>query len=381
MKIARITTIPEAFVHIRKQIQDLVKEGHEVTLITSYGDYQKILEQEANVKMINIEFAREIRPWQDLRTLMVLWWHFVTNRYDIVHSTTPKAGLLVAVASFFALVKVRLHTFTGQRWATLKGPKRKLLMGLDRLIQGLNSHCFADSPSQIDFLVEQEVVLRRNVSCLHKGCLGGIDFERFDANKTSYQRAEVLQEIELPLDSQVILFLGRMTEDKGIRELFESFKKLEPLFPKLQLLLIGSTEFESNETKQMFEQMSAQANVHYLGFQSVPEKFYAVADLFVMPSYREGFGTVILEAAAMKVPSIATRIPGLVDAVEDGVSGLLVSLKNTLELTAAIKKVLEDQQLLASLSENAYQRTKEHFTHQKISSELIQKYQEFTINP
>lgn len=377
MKIARITTIPEAFVHIRKQIQDLVAAGHEVTLITSRGDYQKILANEAKVKIVNIEFAREISPLQDLLTLMKLWFHFLFHRYDIVHSTTPKAGLLVAIASWFALIDVRLHTFTGQRWATLRGSKKKLLMSLDRLIQGLNSHCFADSPSQIDFLVNQDVVLRENISCLHKGCLGGIDFARFDANNSAYNRETVLAELGISLESKVILFLGRMTEDKGIRELFQCFAELEKDYPKLQLLLIGSTEFEKSATKSLFEKTILKSNVHFLGFQKTPEKFYAAADIFCMPSYREGFGTVILEAAAMKVPAVATHIPGLVDAVEDGQSGLLVEVQSHYELFLALKKLLDDPALLEKFSEYAYNRTKEHFTHQKISQELLKKYQEF----
>ena len=250
-------------------------------------------------------------------------------------------------------------------------------MTLDKLIQGLNTHCYADSPSQIDFLVEQEVVLRKNVSCLHKGCLGGIDFNRFDAEKSKYTREDVLAELKIPQESKVLLFLGRMTEDKGIRELFESYKDLRKQFSNLHLLLIGSTEFESAETQTLFDSMTKQVPVHYLGFQNSPEKFYAAANIFCMPSYREGFGTVILEAAAMKVPAVATRIPGLVDAIEDNYSGILVELKNHQDLTAGLKKLLDDEELLASYSNNAYSRTKEHFTHQRISEELIQNYKSF----
>lgn len=376
IRIARIVTIPEAFVHILQVIKILNSQNVEIDLISSDGKYKEVLREKLGMTLKPLKIERDIRVVSDVISLIKLMIVFASNRYQIVHSSTPKAGLLTAIAGIVTFRPIRLHTFTGQRWATLTGFKRKLLMWLDRLIIVLNTKCYADSPSQIQYLIEAGVAKEGEVECLNLGSYGGIDIERFNAERFPDAREKLIQEAEIANDAVILLFIGRVTRDKGIAELVTSFLQARNQNQKLELVLVGPFEEKldilPNETLSLIKNSKY---IHHLGFKTNPEFYFAGADIFCLPSYREGFGTVVLEAAASGLCTIGTKIPGLVDSIVDGETGLLVELKNTDELSKAMIELASNQKLREKLSMNALKRARKEFDSSFLARLQWEEYQ------
>lgn len=362
IKIARVVTVPVAFVHIKAFAHFLKGQNAELTFISSRGMYEDVIKKELGIDIVPIEIRREIHPLKDITSLWNLIIYFRKNNFHIIHSSTPKAGLLVAVAGLFIPGTIRIHTFTGQRWATIKGPLRRLLKLLDKLIILLNRQCYADSPSQVRFLEQEGVAKENQVLCLHKGSYGGIDCNRFNNEKFPKGKAELLNSLSLKSDSIIVLFVGRVNRDKGIEELVKAFLSAREKNSKLEFVIVGPFELEHDAVApEILALISNTSSIHHLGFKSDPERYFSSADIFCLPSYREGFGTVVLEAAACGLPTIGTKIPGLVDAVVDGETGILVELKNISELETAILNLANDSELRSRLGANARKRAREDF--------------------
>ncbi len=362
IKIARIVTVPEAFVHIKAFLNFLRTKDCDVTLVSSEGPYAKVIRGECSMEITSIAIAREINLIQDLISLFRLTIFFYKNKFDIVHSSTPKAGLLVAIAGFIARVPVRIHTFTGQRWATLQGEIRTLLKMLDQLIISLNSQCYADSASQIEFLIEQGVAEPGKVTCINKGSYGGINTEKFNRARFPNAKTELCDELKISDQSVLILFVGRVTREKGVEELVRAFVESQKKFPKLKLIMVGPLEPLLDPIDQeILDIIRDDKNIFSLGFKTNPEKYFSACDIFCLPSYREGFGTVVLEAAACGIPTIGTNIPGLKDSVAHGETGILVPLKDIKALENALTDLGLDNQKRKLMGENALLRARKDF--------------------
>ena len=375
LRIARIVSIPLAFVHFKKQLNDHKDKDVDTTLISSKGDYQNVLNKELGLDHLTVDIHREISPFKDLMALIRLYKLFITYRFDIVHSSTPKAGLLAAIAGFFAKVPIRIHTFTGQRWATLNGPKRILLRNIDKLIGILNTQIYTDSPSQTQYLIDEQIISPNKISTIHKGSLGGVDLNRFDINKFPNQNKIIKKELNIDDESKILIFVGRITRDKGIEELVSAFKLILENNIKADLLLLGIFEPKLDPINLKIKTFIENSpNIHFLGFKEFPEDYIAGSDIFCLPSYREGFGTVALEAAALKKPSVGTNISGLKDAIKDNQTGLLIPTKDIAGLYNALKKLIEDNNLRKIMGENALRRAKEDFEYSIIANELMNEY-------
>jgi glycosyltransferase involved in cell wall biosynthesis len=364
-RIARVSTVPYfVATQLAGQIKYLSATGAQVVVITSKGPELERLSSE-NVSIESIEMARSISPLKDIVALFKLYRCFRRNRFDIVHSTTPKAGLLCVIAGFLAGIPVRLHTYTGQPWVSLKGSMRLVARLSDWMIGRLATRCYADSESQRLFLIEQGIVSVKKIVVIGKGSLAGVDLERFDPAKWSKGERVALR--------QVILFVGRLTRDKGISELLEAFDSILKSGYEVDLLLVGPLD---DERGGAFEFSAAQMRrVKLLGYTDSPERYMAIADFLCLPSYREGFGTVVIEAAAMGVPTLGTSIYGLTDAVVDGQTGILVPPQDASALTVAMQAMLDQSALLATkMGQSAQARCFEHFDARKINTLLGEEY-------
>lgn len=373
LKVARVATISYAFVHILGVLKDIEDHGIEMNLIASSGDYEKVLSEKLKSRFIPIEIPRKISILKDLKALWQLYLQFRKGEYDIVHSSTPKAGLLCAIAGKLAGVPVRIHTFTGQRWETLTGLKRYLLMSLDYLVGHLNSWSYADSPSQIERLREMGIVSKKKSSCLGLGSYGGIDVERFE--RVLNNRTDARTRLGFNDQDFVVVFLGRLCTDKGIPELLEALNIVhQDGATNVKLLLIGPTDEDlSSETK---DKLNCK-HIVLRGFQNIPENDLIAGNIFCLPSHREGFGTVVLEAAILGIPTIGTRIPGLSDSIEDNVTGYLVEKKNAKDIAKAILRLRNDGALTKKLGVNARERAIHEFSSHRISELLIKDYNLF----
>ncbi|MDD5056765.1 MAG: glycosyltransferase family 4 protein [Sideroxydans sp.] len=376
-RIARISTVPFFVVaQLKQQIAALGEQGATVTVVASDEPEMSLLHGLPGVSCVAIDIPRSIAPWRDLRALIQLFLFFKRERIQIAHSTTPKAGLLTALAAFFAGVPVRLHTFTGQPWVTMHGAKRWLARASDKLIGRLNTRCYTDSASQRQYLLEQGIMDESQVFVVGAGSLAGVDMRRFDRERFSAsQCATMRQSLGIAHDAPVLLFVGRITVDKGVGELLRAFAAIKASGSNAHLVFVGRFDADSGVAGAIAPgDIERLADTHIVGYTECPEAYMAIADMLCLPSYREGFGTVVIEAAAMGVPTVGTNIYGLSDAVEQGTTGLLVSPRNDGELTAALKRLLDDKALRMRMGAAARQRAATLFDSGKVSQLLVDEY-------
>ena len=375
IKVARIATIPNAFNHILRQIEIMVKNDIQVHLISSNTEYLKILKKKVSCPHISVEINRNINIRKDVKALIDLYFIFKKNKYDVVHSSTPKAGFLVSIAAFIARVPVRIHTFTGQRWATETGIFRKLLMFLDIIICKLSSELYADSQSQIDFLVDSKIVKIGKIRVIGSGSFGGIDLKKFNPEENIQNRLNIFNDLKLDPDSFILIFIGRINKDKGIHELITAFSELSSEKYNIDLIILGNLENESNPlSDDVLNIMFNHKRIHCIGYSSTPQEYLAISDVFCLPSYREGFPTSVMEAAAMGLPAIGAKIPGTIDAIIDGKTGLLVEKKSKSSLKEAIIFLIKNPGQLKAMGGRAKLRVEEDFGCEGIAHQLIKEY-------
>lgn len=376
-RIARISTVPFFVVaQLKYQLEMLGKCGAKVTVITSAAPELALLEKLDGITCVPVDIPRSISPWRDLQALVALVIFFNRERIQIAHSTTPKAGLLTALAALVAGVPVRLHTFTGQPWVTMRGIKRWLAKASEKLIGKLNTRCYTDSESQRQFLISQGIVDASKVFVIGAGSLAGVDEHRFDCGRFSQEQKEAIREsLGISKETLVLLFMGRITVDKGVRELIEAYKKVKVAVNDVHLVFVGRFDNESGvEGLISPSDIEHLRDVHLVDYTENPETYLAIADILCLPSYREGFGTVVIEAAAMGVPTIGTNIYGLTDAVVHGETGLLITPRNVEELVSALTTLLTDKPLRIRMGDEAKRRALVLFSASKVNGQVVDEY-------
>ena len=346
-------------------------ETHEVTLCVNTTAYPLVDDLARAVRVRHIDIARKIAPWQDLRALFQLLRCFQEIRPATVHSLTPKAGLLAMLAGWLARVPWRFHTFTGQVWATRTGIGRSLLKGIDRLIALFASQVFADSTSQCSFLEDEGVVRRGAISVLGQGSVAGVDLARFRPDPVA--RAAIRAETGVDDAVPVFLFVGRLVRDKGVFDLVEAFAALNALHGQWELWMVGPDE-DGLQTTLQAEGKRLGGRIRWFGPTPTPERYMAAADVFVLPSYREGFGSVIIEAAACGIPSIAYRIDGVIDAIVDGRTGLFVDKGDVRGLSDAMNRLGAESRMRKTLGEAAHLRASSEFSSASVSKAWLDFY-------
>ncbi len=333
------------------------EESFDLTLIASGADEALVRRMGVRARAIDLPMARRPSPWSDLRARRALRSIMARERFDLVHSQTPKAGLLAMGAARSAGIPVRIHTFTGQVWATARGPWRRLLRALDRHTARAATHLLADSASQADFLAAEGIAPRERLCVLGAGSISGVDGRRFRPD--AERRTEVRRELGAAPDDEVLLFLGRLTRDKGVPELLAAFARLASRRPALRLWLVGPDEGAAAFVEAL--DPALRPRVALPGATREPERFMAAADLLLLPSHREGFGSTIIEAAACGIPAVASRIYGLVDAVVDGETGLLHPPGDVDAIASLTARLLDDPALRRRLGERARARAVAEF--------------------
>lgn len=324
-----------------------------------------------SAQFIPLAIERKPAPWSDLLALVQLVILFRRERFNLIHSITPKAGLLTMLAGWLAGVPTRIHTFTGQVWAAKQGWKRGFLKMFDRLIVLFATHVLVDSPSQRDFLVAEGVLSQSKGVVIGQGSICGVDSHRFRPD--TQVRNLVRTELCIGLEQTVVLFLGRLNRDKGVLDLATAFNSIASQYSDVVLVLVGAEE------NVPFSHIQKICGKHHerlrrVSFTPEPERYMAAADIFCLPSYREGFGQVIIEAAASGVPTVASRIYGITDAVDDGRTGLLFPVGNVSALAQALLKLIEDDNLRRRMGEAARARALALFSSEKNTEEMLALY-------
>lgn len=344
---------------------------YEVTAVANFSAADLQGDWLPGVRLVAIPIAREIEPLADARALIALIGLFRREQFDVVHSVTPKAGLLAMTAARLARVPNRIHCFTGQVWVTKKGLGRTLLKLADRVIAANANLILADSQSQRAFLESESVVKKGAVTVLGAGSIAGVDLERFMPSEVI--REKMRTQWGIPSDDCVFLFVGRLNHDKGVLDLAYAFSQLATVRDDIWLVVAGPDEAGmANKFEEVCD--VALSRVIRVDFTPTPQSFMAASDVFVLPSYREGFGTVVIEAAACGLPAIASRIYGLSDAVVENVTGLMHPAGDVASLQSCLFQLCSNSDLRHKMGKAALARAHAYFSMQTITSELVAYY-------
>ena len=357
-KICFIVAAPgTAHAFLRDHISALTKE-YDVYLV---GD----IKSDEEVKGLSltgwhrIEIRRNVALWHDLKAVFAARKYFKEMEFDAVHSVTPKAGLITALAGKMAHIKHRTHIFTGQVWCTRKGVVRTLLKTIDKLIAKWDNHILVDGKSQRAFLVSEGVLREGRALVFGHGSISGVNSQRFVPNQEA--RQAIRKEIGIKDNVVCFIFLGRLNHDKGIGELYEAYNRLAGELEDVFLLLVGSDE-EGYITKlQRFENIVPGKNFHYYGITREPEKVLTAGDVFTLPTYREGFGTSVLEAACVGLPCICSDAYGVLDAYIEGETGLRCGVGNVESLYKCMRQLHDNPDLMREMGHNSRERVLRDF--------------------
>ena len=370
-KVCLVTTSPLIVNFFLVPYLASLRQAYRISLVVN-ADEGTPLPDEPGIEVINVPLLRKIVPWSDLLALLRMVCLFREKRFDAIHSFSPKAGLLAMMAGYMAGVPVRMHTYTGQVWVTRAGIMRLVLVAADRAIARFSTHLLADSHSQQRALIGSGIVPHpEKCQVLASGSVSGVDTERFRPDR--HAREAVRRDLEIAADAPVFLFLGRLTRDKGVLDLASAFSDLAVNDPRLILLFVGPDEERMRPQIETLCQASA-GQLRFVGYTRTPERYLAAADVLCLPSYREGFGSTIIEAAAVGVPAIGSRIYGITDAVVDGKTGLLHAPGNPAELKEKMKMLIEDPALRARLGGHARHRAIDEFSQPQVIQALLAYY-------
>jgi glycosyltransferase involved in cell wall biosynthesis len=344
----------------------------DVTVVANFAPEDESFPWPEEIARVAIPIARPIAPWPDLLALLALLRVFRKRRFDLVHSITPKAGLLAMLAAWLAGVPSRLHSFTGQVWVTRAGLMRTVLKSVDQLIARLATQVLADSASQRDFLIAQGIVAAPKSAVLAHGSICGVDTARFRPDAAARER--VRRSHGIPPGAVVFLYLGRINRDKGLLDLAQAFAEVGTRDPDVHLLLVGPDE--CNLQAELIKAAGGcSTRLHREGLTDQPQEYFAAADVFCLPSHREGFGTTVIEAAAAGAPAIGSRIYGITDAIVEGETGLLFEAGEVPQIAQSMRTLAGDASLRARMGEHARQRAARDFSSAVVTAALLEYYE------
>ena len=360
----------------RKLPERLKDEGINLEICSSPGKELDYFRKQFGISVHQVDILREITPWRDVLAILKLVKIFKRNRYDLVHGHTPKAGLLGMIAATLTGVKCRIYTCHGLPLETESGLKRRLLVWAERVSCALANRVLVVSQSLLNALSKYKICSETKLTILANGSACGVDLNRFTPTTELIKKSKVIRKnYSISSDDIVIGFIGRLVPDKGIHILVESFVRLYESNPNIRLLVLGDFEpHRGRLSDETTEVLSNHPGIIHAGVTDEIEQYYAAMDMLVLPTRREGFPYTILEAGAMGLPAIATKVTGCVDAVIDGQTGLLVPPENVTALMAAIQKLLASPQLRRQMGQEARNRVEEKFTSQHLLDAHVKLY-------
>lgn len=370
-KICFVVAIPiTAHSFLKDHIKELSKY-YDIYLVAS-------MKSEEDVKGLaiagwkNIDIERGISLTKDLRSVWQLMKYFNEMKFDAVHSVTPKAGLVTALAGKVADIKHRTHIFTGQVWATRHGVMRVILKSIDKVISHLDNHILVDGKSQRAFLVNEGVLKENQAEVFCNGSIAGVNSDRFEPNLEA--RKEEREKIGIKDGLLTYIFLGRLNHDKGIGELYQAFNRLAKDVKDVFLLLVGFDEENYIGKLSDYSNIKDGDNFCYYGITKEPEKVLNAGDVFVLPTYREGFGSSVLEAACIGLPCICSDAYGVLDAYIDGETGLQCKVGDAESLYQCMKKLHDNRTLVKKMGEKSRLRALNDFNVKPISECWVNFY-------
>lgn len=374
--LVHVTTVPETLGFLRGQVGYMRDRGFDVQAMTSPGVYLEIFRDREGVAVHSVTMPRRITPAQDLKAIFQLWRVLRRLRPTVVHSHTPKGGLLGMISAALAGVPLRIYHVHGLPMVTATGYKRALLRWSEWVSCRLAHEVLSVSRSCRDIAVEENICPASKIKVILSGSSNGVDAEeRFNPAKVEEgARAALRARMGVPEDALLLGFVGRIVRDKGLIELGEAWKILAPEYPKLHLMVIGSFEPQDPIPPETERILREDPRIHIEGQDWNITPYYAATDIVVLPTYREGLNTVCMESGAMALPVVSTAVPGCIDAIRDGETGILVPPRDGQALAEAIRRYIEDPGLRRRHGQAGREHVRREFNQERLWEALYQEY-------
>jgi glycosyltransferase involved in cell wall biosynthesis len=378
MKLLRITTVP---ISLHKLLQGqpgyMQEHGFEVILASAEGPEIPQIETQTGLKVHTLDLTRQISPLTDLKALWQTYQLIKQTRPDIVHTHTPKAGLIGMLAAKLAGVPIRMHTVAGLPLMQASGMKRFVLNQVERLTSWAATGVYPNSKALAGFMIREKLAPSYKVKMIAHGSSNGIDTAYFNPDLFTVKDRQALKhQLGIGKEDFVFSFVGRLVGDKGINELVQAFISLQEAQPRLKLLLVGNEEPDLDpllpETKQFITEHPA---IITTGWVEDVRPYLAISDVFAFPSYREGMPNVVLQAGAMGLPQIVTDINGSNEIIVPKKNGLIIPVKDTKALYERMTLLYQDDALRTTLSQEARPMIQERFEQKVVWEALLKEYQ------
>lgn len=375
MKIIRITTVPISLKVLLKGQLKYISNHYDIIAISSPSPVLEEVAYNEGVKTIGVDLTRKITPLKDILSIIKLFLILKREKPLIVHTHTPKAGLTGMIAAYMAGVPHRLHTVAGMPLLEARGIKRKILIAVDWLTYRCTTKIYPNS-FVLSHIITKELKLcsKNKVKVIGNGSSNGINIDYFSPKRIE-NCYSLKKQFNIKEQNFIFCFVGRVVKDKGINELITAFKQFIDVYCNSKLLLIGPFEDSldpiSNESKHF---LKTNENVIHTGFVEDVRPYLAISDVFVFPSYREGFPNVVMQAGAMGLPSIVTNINGCNEIIEDGINGIIVPPKDSESLYNAMVELYLNKDKREKMAHIAREMISSRYDQQLVWDAILKEY-------
>ena len=381
-KLIRITTMPLSLkVLLKGQLWFMASNGFDVKGVSSEGEELREVHENEGIAVEAINMSRKITPFQDLKSLWEMWNFLRKEKPQIVHTHTPKAGIIGMLAARLAGVPHRLHTVAGLPLMEATGIKRKILNFVEKLTYSSATRVYPNSKGLYDFILQNHFTQSNKLKIIANGSSNGINTTFFSPEQvTETERVTLREKLNIQPDDFVFVFVGRIVSDKGINELIKAFSELQAAGNNeqigIKLLLVGGLEsYLDPLNPETLAEINQNKDIISVGFQQDVCPFFAISDVLAFPSYREGFPNVVMQAGAMGLPSIVSDINGCNEIIVEGENGLIIPPKNVEKLKEKMLTLARDKNLYIKLKENSRRMIENRYEQSVVWKALLEEYE------
>ena len=381
-KLIRITTIPLSLEKLLEGQLSWMNKYYEVVAVAAEKPRLHKYGRDNDVATYWVELTRAITPIKDLKATWKLFLYFRKEKPLIVHTHTPKAGIIGMFAAWLARVPIRLHTVAGLPLLETAGFKRKILNFVEKLTYKFAVRIYPNSYGLKEIILREDFVKESKMKVLGNGSSNGINTEYFNPENYSVEmKINLKNDLNIPHEDLVYIFIGRLVSEKGINELVEAFVILNRELPATSLLLIGPFEQELDPLRpETLEIIKTHSKIFTTGYQVDVRPYLAISDILTFPSYREGFPNVVLQAGAMNLPAIVSDINGCNEIIQDGLNGIIIPVKNSEALLEAMKNFYTNNDLRQKLELNTRDLIKRNYERIVFWQILLKEYKELELS-
>lgn len=375
-KLIRITTVPISLDKLLDKQMAFMKDYYKVIAVSSNESLLKKIGEKDGIDTYCVEMTRKITPFQDVKAIWKLYCFLKSERPLFVHTHTPKAGMVGMIAALLAKVPNRLHTVAGLPLMETRGLKRKVLNLVEKITYKCSTIIYPNSKGLREIIIKEKLCPEKKIRIIGNGSSNGINTSYFDPiNISTVERADLKNSLNIDSDDFVFIFVGRLVTDKGINELISAFDDISHRNRKVKLLLVGNREPELDPLKEeILEIISKNSNIIEVGYQPDVRPYFAISDVLVFPSYREGFPNVVMQAGAMGLASIVTDINGCNEIIINDTNGVIIPPKNSFELQRRMELYLNNNALLAKHRSNSRKMIVSRYEQEIIWRTLLSEY-------